>query len=158
MKSLSRVWLFATPWTAAHQAPPSMGFSRQECWSGVPLPSPHRHATSSQYQALEQAQDTAYFSFFTRQLGKAFLPWHYVILNHLPRLPATLVMRQKLMIPWSQEAVHGGSPQMRALWVRILMWILSTKLLHSQGFQVAEERESLAELGPWRSLGVEIEE
>ena len=34
-KSLSRVWLLATPWTAAHQAPPSMGFSRQESWSGV---------------------------------------------------------------------------------------------------------------------------
>ena len=40
MKSLSRVQLLATPWTAAHQAPPSMGFSRQEYWSGVPLPSP----------------------------------------------------------------------------------------------------------------------
>ena len=39
MKSLSRVWLLATPWTAAYQAPPSMGFSRQEYWSGVPLPS-----------------------------------------------------------------------------------------------------------------------
>ena len=39
VKSLSRVWLFTTPWTAAHQAPPSMGFSRQEYWSGVPLPS-----------------------------------------------------------------------------------------------------------------------
>ena len=40
VKSLSRVWLLATPWTVAHQAPSSMGFSRQECWSGVPLPSP----------------------------------------------------------------------------------------------------------------------
>ena len=40
VKSLSHVWLLATPWTAAHQAPPSMGFSRQEYWSGVPLPSP----------------------------------------------------------------------------------------------------------------------
>ena len=39
-KSLSRVGLFATPWTTAYQAPPSMGFSRQEYWSGVPLPSP----------------------------------------------------------------------------------------------------------------------
>ena len=39
VKSLSRVGLFATPWTAAYQAPPSMGFSRQEYWSGVPLPS-----------------------------------------------------------------------------------------------------------------------
>ena len=40
MKSLSRVRLFATPWTIAYQAPPSMGFSRQECWSGLPFPSP----------------------------------------------------------------------------------------------------------------------
>ena len=40
VKSLSRVRLFATPWTAAFQAPPSMGFSRQEYWSGLPLPSP----------------------------------------------------------------------------------------------------------------------
>ena len=40
VKSLSRVRLFATPWTVAYQAPPSMGFSRQECWSGLPFPSP----------------------------------------------------------------------------------------------------------------------
>ena len=40
VKSLTRVWLLATSWTAAYQAPPSMGFSRQEYWSGVPLPSP----------------------------------------------------------------------------------------------------------------------
>ena len=38
VKSLSRVQLFATPWTVAYQAPPSMGFSRQEYWSGLPLP------------------------------------------------------------------------------------------------------------------------
>ena len=40
VKSLSRVRHFATPWTAAYQAPPPMGFSRQEYWSGVPLSSP----------------------------------------------------------------------------------------------------------------------
>ena len=40
VKSLSHVQLFMTSWTAAYQAPPSMGFSRQEYWSGVPLPSP----------------------------------------------------------------------------------------------------------------------
>ena len=39
VKSLRFVRLLVTPWTAAHQAPPSMGFSRQEYWSGVPLPS-----------------------------------------------------------------------------------------------------------------------
>ena len=40
VKSLSRVRLFATPWTAAYQAPPSVGFSRQEHWNGLPFPSP----------------------------------------------------------------------------------------------------------------------
>ena len=39
MKLLSHVRLFATPWTVAHQAPPSLGFSRQEYWSGLPFPS-----------------------------------------------------------------------------------------------------------------------
>ena len=41
LKSLSSIWLLAIPWTAAYQAPLSMGFSRQEYWSGVPLPSPN---------------------------------------------------------------------------------------------------------------------
>ena len=40
VKSLSCIWLFATPWTVAYQAPPSMGFSRHEYWSGLPFPSP----------------------------------------------------------------------------------------------------------------------
>ena len=41
VKSLSRVWLSVTPWTAAYHAPPPMGFSRQEYWSGVPSPFLH---------------------------------------------------------------------------------------------------------------------
>ena len=40
VKSLTRVQLFGTPWTVAHQAPPSMEFSRQEYWSELPFPSP----------------------------------------------------------------------------------------------------------------------
>ena len=48
VKSLSRVRFLVTPWTAAYQAPPSMGFSKQEYWSGVPLPVHH--------QLLEHAQ------------------------------------------------------------------------------------------------------
>ena len=44
-KLLSRVRLFPTPWTAAYQAPPPMGFSRQEDWSGLPLPSPYYHSS-----------------------------------------------------------------------------------------------------------------
>ena len=40
VKSLSRVWLFVTPWTVTYEAPLSMGFFRQEYWSGLPFPSP----------------------------------------------------------------------------------------------------------------------
>ena len=47
LSRFSRVRLLATPWTAASQAPPSMGFSRQEHWSGVPLPSPNAEETKS---------------------------------------------------------------------------------------------------------------
>ena len=56
VKSLSRVRLFVTPWTAAYQAPPSMGFSRREYWSGLSLPSPKMEGRSPQvwgrYQGL----------------------------------------------------------------------------------------------------------
>ena len=50
-KLLSRVQLLTTPWTAAYQAPPSMGFSRQEYWSGVPLPSPSKEQVCFNYMA-----------------------------------------------------------------------------------------------------------
>ena len=48
VKSLSRVRLLATSWTVAYQAPPSMGFSRQEYWSGLPFPSPMRESEVAQ--------------------------------------------------------------------------------------------------------------
>ena len=44
VKLLSRVQLFATPWAVAYQAPPSMDFSRQKYWSGLPFPSPGRYS------------------------------------------------------------------------------------------------------------------
>ena len=50
VKSLSRVWPSVTPWTAAFQAPPSMGFSGQEYWSGVPLPSLNFMLTSHYFR------------------------------------------------------------------------------------------------------------
>ena len=49
VKSFSHVRPSATPWTADFQAPPSVGFSRQECWSGAPLPSPINDANPSYY-------------------------------------------------------------------------------------------------------------
>ena len=52
LSCFSRVWLCENPWTAAHQAPPSMGFSRQEYWSGLPLPSPSQRASRGQTDIL----------------------------------------------------------------------------------------------------------
>ena len=48
LSRFSRVRLFATPWTAAYQAPPSLGFSRQEHWSGLPFPSLMRESEVAQ--------------------------------------------------------------------------------------------------------------
>ena len=55
VKSLSLVRLLATPWTAAHQAPPSMGFSRQEYWSGLPLGKPNLSETKKDQNQRNQA-------------------------------------------------------------------------------------------------------
>ena len=52
VKSFSHVRLLATPWTAAYQAPPSMGFSRQEYWSGVPSPSPSKQYYTTLYHTF----------------------------------------------------------------------------------------------------------
>ena len=63
VKSLSRVWLSETPQTAAYQAPLSMGFSRQEYWSGVPLPSPELIFYSRSMMSLSHI--SLYFAFFS---------------------------------------------------------------------------------------------
>ena len=66
VKSLSRVRLLATPWTAAHQAPLSMGFSRQGYWSGVPLPSPGSVLVNGKWWFLFYAN--MFFSMLTSKM------------------------------------------------------------------------------------------
>ena len=61
VKSLSCVWPSATPWTAAYQAPPSMGFSRQEYWSGVPLPSCYHSLIKTSSGSYSGYQISSYF-------------------------------------------------------------------------------------------------
>ena len=79
VKSLSRVRLLATPWTAAYQAPPPMGFSRQAYWSGVPLPSPslplsHLESPNKYFQIISfKVKFLLYFTFLKR---KKFLDQH----------------------------------------------------------------------------------
>ena len=78
VKLLSRVWLLATPWTAAYKAPLSMGFSRQEYWSWVPLPSPFFCEIQPKHKAVPATVAAAVYdvlscqSFFGNYL---LVPW-----------------------------------------------------------------------------------
>ena len=100
VKSLSRAWPSATPWTAAYQAPPSMGFARQEYWSGLPLPSPHTQL-ESKYRALQvslilcwksKGTSTRLMFLFPRMIGwqfKSFNKWHSSTPDNPHRGPAS---------------------------------------------------------------------
>ena len=66
VKSLSRVQLLVTPWTATYQAPPSMGFSRQEYWSGLPLPShdqPRQHIKKQRHYFTNKCPSSQSYGF-----------------------------------------------------------------------------------------------
>ena len=83
VKSLSHVWLLATPWTAAYQAPLSMGFSRQEYWSGVPLPSPSAEYLW-EFPLLSMEEDMATHSSilawrisWAEEPGSLYSPWDH---------------------------------------------------------------------------------
>ena len=71
-----RVRLFATPWTAAYQALPSMGFSRQEYWSGVPLPSPSEHVQIRSDQISHSVMSDSY-RLHGLQPTRLFRPWDF---------------------------------------------------------------------------------
>ena len=121
-KSLSHVWLLATPLTAAYQAPPSMGFSRQEYWSGVPLPSPGG--------SLRICNSSGFHSVIARIWTKLFL--FNVILNFLIKqlnYSSNQVLVRSIL--WNQQRYHcfdwrvdevgdgnlwGWEPACSALW------------------------------------------
>ena len=88
MKSLSCVWLFATPWTISHQAPPSMGFSRQEYWSGLPFPSPGDLPNPG----IEPGSPALYAdTLLSEPQGKSPSPWVQLNLLCDPQSPCDLV-------------------------------------------------------------------
>ena len=104
VKSLSLVRLLATPWTVAHQAPPSMGFSRQECWSGVPLPSPIIYICLNHFAVHLK---------LTQHCKSAILQTKIIFLKNtnLGGFWASLVAQ-----------MVKNPPVMREIWVRSLGW------------------------------------
>ena len=86
VKSLSRVRLFATPWTAARQPPPSMGFPRQESWSGVPSPSPQSTVVLSLMMLKLQTlgnEDSSSWSFCNVNLELLPVFWCEIMILYL---------------------------------------------------------------------------
>ena len=110
VKLLSRVWLFSTPWTATYQAPPSMGFSRQEYWSGVPLPSPPIYATFWIYDFFVQCTSLNFYLLIWK-LGKSWQPVN--ICMHV--LNSAILLRKIIWRKWSQDSTKTS------LW-RMFIW------------------------------------
>ena len=100
MKSLSHVRLFATPWTAAYQAPPSIEFSRQEHWSGLPFPSPPYDPAISFlgiYPEETKIERDTYIPLFTAALFTIARTWKQ------PRWPSTDEWIKKLWYIYTME-------------------------------------------------------
>ena len=120
----------ATPWTAAYQAPPSMGFSRQKYWSGVPLPSPSVTSMLSQKYLRNYLSVKSWLS-SVQSLSRVWLlvtPW----IETYQAPPPMGFSRQEY---WSRVPLH--SPQCRWVWVNSGSWWWTGKpsLLQSLGLQ-----------------------
>ena len=121
VKSLSRVRLLATPWTAAFQAPPSMGFSRQEYWSGVPLPSPMTNLDSIKKQRHYFGNKGPYnqrFSFSTSHV------WMWELDHKEGRAPKnwcfwTMVLEKTLESHLDCKEIQPVNPKGNQLWILI---------------------------------------
>ena len=94
VKSLSRVQFLATPWTAAHQAPPPMGFSRQEYWSGVPLPSPPQLKTKTYHAEWKVFAEESIYDTISKvwKCDKPIQSWYGYICIYTELMPADVQM------------------------------------------------------------------
>ena len=129
VKSLSRDRLFVTPWTAAYRAPPSMGFSRQEYWSGLPFPSPgdlpnpgiKPRPPTLQADALPSEPPGKYleYSYCCCSVAQFCLTLcdpmdcsmpGFPVLHHLPELAQTYVHRVSDAIPPSHPLLSPSPP------------------------------------------------
>ena len=107
VKLLSCVQVFATLWTVAHQAPPPMGFSRQECWSGLPNPSPGNLPDSG----IEPRSPTLQTDALTSEPSTEFL-----VQKHLPTYCRYDSNHMKL---WKKQNYGDSGTSHVAQWLRL---------------------------------------
>ena len=117
VKSLSRVRLFGTPWTAAYQAPPSMGFSRQEYWSGVPLPCLHLlfYSSSSYPDRLAVSQ-----------IHYKYIPASGALHLLVPSVPGPVLPRGSCLAyspPYSDLCSNISGQRSRQAWEEYHSWV-----------------------------------
>ena len=130
VKLLSRVRLLATPWTAAHQAPPSVGFSRQEDWSGVPLPLPVLVPTAQQSESAMHGTHILSFLDFLfiqvtaeHQVGFPLLCGWFSLLTYFICCCCYLVAKSCPTFCDPTDCSPPGSSVHGILQARILEWV-----------------------------------
>ena len=124
-QSLSRVPLFATPWNVAHQALLSMGFSRQEYWSGLPFPSPR----DLPYPGIEPWSPALYTDSLQSEP-----PWNPVRQSYSWSKTSNCRMRKKKKIPcctFLRVQAFPSRSQKQTLWVRFTKTYNKGKALNS---------------------------
>ena len=102
VKSLSCVWPSATPWTAAFQAPPSMGFSRQEYWSGVPLPSPDLETEQWPNAQSRWPMEHTHWKILIKSGFLSLIEYFSLHLN----IPKGSLYHQRQLISWPETTDH----------------------------------------------------
>ena len=129
VKLLSRVRLLATSWTAAHQAPPPMGFSRQEHWSGLPFPSP-MHESENESE-VAQSCPTLRTAAYQAPLSMGFSRqeyWSGLPLPSLLEVPAAAAAKSLQSCPTLCDPRNGSPPGSLGpgiLQARTLEWVAS---------------------------------
>ena len=124
VRSLSRVRLLATSWTAAYQAPPSMGFSRQEYWSGVPLPSP------MECLVVQIIYFSNYCECFGYPLFRCIIPTQilgiqFVVLSSQNEHTSPLSTQKKIRIFWYQKSCLCLLSIIICFhWISLLSWVI----------------------------------
>ena len=120
LSRFSHVRLCATPWMAAHQAPPSLGFSRQEHWSGLPFPSP-THESEKWKWSCSVVSDS-YWPHGLRPT-RFLCPWDFP--DKSAGVGCRCLLRPKLIQPtnWNQNLSPGIQAPEPLLWINTLYWL-----------------------------------